>query len=238
MTVDGSKDKIILYHGSKGGIIGDITPSSRYSCDFGRGFYLGTNRLQAETLICNDDKPILYEIELDLKNLRVLKIDNQRDWYLTVAYSRNRLEDYNKEEVYKYYSKFLDDYDVVIGSIADDSIYKSLDSFFDLSITEKTLISCLNTIDLGTQYVCKTERACKNLKIISKKSFSKEEIAKLKKTRIEKVDLAKIKTEEIRKFSIREKGIFFDEIIADFNKNNLSINIKREKKKDKGGAEI
>lgn len=227
-----TNNKLILYHGSKGGIKGDITPLSRNTCDFGRGFYLGTCRLQAETLICNDDRPVLYVIELDLSELNVLKIENQRDWYLTVAYNRKKLEDFKEQEVYSYYSRFLDVYDVVIGSIADDSIYKSLDSFFDLTITEKTLIACLDSIDLGLQYTCKTEKACKKLKIIDKVSYSKKELADLRKLRIERVEDAKLKTEEIRKSSIRNKGVYFDEIVMDFNKKNR-LSDKQKKQKEK-----
>ena len=36
------KNRIILYHGSKSGIIGAIEPKSRKQCDFGKGFYMGT----------------------------------------------------------------------------------------------------------------------------------------------------------------------------------------------------
>lgn len=43
---------MILYHGSRHGINGPIAPLSRDRCDFGRGFYLGTNPLQPLTLIC------------------------------------------------------------------------------------------------------------------------------------------------------------------------------------------
>jgi len=32
---------MILYHGSKSGIKGDIAPKSRDACDFGQGFYMG-----------------------------------------------------------------------------------------------------------------------------------------------------------------------------------------------------
>lgn len=32
---------MILYHGSKSGIKGDIAPNSRDACDFGQGFYMG-----------------------------------------------------------------------------------------------------------------------------------------------------------------------------------------------------
>lgn len=47
-----SFDTITLYHGSKGGIRGDIRPIARPECDFGSGFYMGTKKLQAETLVC------------------------------------------------------------------------------------------------------------------------------------------------------------------------------------------
>ena len=40
-------NRLILYHGSKKGITGDISPISRSECDFGRGFYMGTNTLQS-----------------------------------------------------------------------------------------------------------------------------------------------------------------------------------------------
>ena len=42
----------IFYHGSKKGIIGDIAPISREECDFGQGFYTGTDTLQPLTLVC------------------------------------------------------------------------------------------------------------------------------------------------------------------------------------------
>lgn len=32
---------MILYHGSKSGIKGDIAPNSRDACDFRQGFYMG-----------------------------------------------------------------------------------------------------------------------------------------------------------------------------------------------------
>ena len=41
-----------LLHGSRVGIAGRIAPSSRAECDFGKGFYLGTESSQPLTLIC------------------------------------------------------------------------------------------------------------------------------------------------------------------------------------------
>ena len=43
--------KIILYHGSKSGINGPIAPISTDRCDFGKGFYMGTDRNQPLTLL-------------------------------------------------------------------------------------------------------------------------------------------------------------------------------------------
>lgn len=40
-------DEIVtLYHGSKSGISSAIAPISRECCDFGKGFYMGTDRTQ------------------------------------------------------------------------------------------------------------------------------------------------------------------------------------------------
>lgn len=47
------QETITLYHGSKSGIRGTIAPMSREHCDFGKGFYMGTDRTQPLTLICN-----------------------------------------------------------------------------------------------------------------------------------------------------------------------------------------
>lgn len=44
---------VTLYHGSRSGIRGAIAPISRERCDFGKGFYMGTDKSQPLTLICN-----------------------------------------------------------------------------------------------------------------------------------------------------------------------------------------
>lgn len=52
---------IILYHGSRGGIEGNIKPESREKCDFGKGFYLGENPMQVRGLICGDSDPVFMK---------------------------------------------------------------------------------------------------------------------------------------------------------------------------------
>ena len=45
--------RVLLYYGSKSGLVGDIAPVSREKCDFGKDFYMGTNIEQPLTLICD-----------------------------------------------------------------------------------------------------------------------------------------------------------------------------------------
>ena len=62
--------EITLYHGSKGGIVGNIEPNSRIRCDFGKGFYMGTKPEQAKTLVYHDAMPIFYTMQFKLQNKR------------------------------------------------------------------------------------------------------------------------------------------------------------------------
>ena len=48
--------RMLLYHGSKSGIDGEIAPKSREMCDFGKGFYMGTEPGQPLALICDFEK--------------------------------------------------------------------------------------------------------------------------------------------------------------------------------------
>ena len=62
-------DRQILYHGSKSGISGHIAPKSRRQCDFGKGFYMGTDPAQALTLICDYEYAKFYIVSIDVKQL-------------------------------------------------------------------------------------------------------------------------------------------------------------------------
>ena len=66
---------MLLYHGSKSGIQGDIRPdykSNRETCDFGKGFYLGDMPDQPKGLIANRINGRYYEIEYNAEGLNVL----------------------------------------------------------------------------------------------------------------------------------------------------------------------
>ena len=205
-------NKLVLYHGSKKGIDGEISPISRSECDFGKGFYMGTNTLQPLTLVCNEEKPKFYTVELDMTGLKVLTVEIGMDWAMLIAYYRKEMESAKGTPIYEKYAHMADGYDVIIGYIANDRMYTELSRFFNKTLTDVALINCLSALDLGKQYVAISDRACKQIKVIKEETLSQLELALLKdmsaKRRREGIALA----EEIE-VKYRREGKFFDEIL-------------------------
>lgn len=205
-------NSLILYHGSKKGIYGDIAPISRSECDFGRGFYMGTNTLQPLTLVCNEEKPRFYTVELDITGLKVLNVDIGMDWAMLIAYYRKEMEEAKGTPIYEKYAHMADDYDVIVGYIANDRMYTELSRFFNKTLTDAALINCLSALDLGKQYVAITEKACKQIKIIKEESLSQLELSLLKDMSAERRREGITLAEEIE-VKYRREGKFFDEIL-------------------------
>ena len=207
-------ETITLYHGSKSGIIGDIMPVSRELCDFGRGFYMGTEQIQPLTLICNFPNAKLYSVNMNLSGLKVLNLEIGIDWALLIAYYRGKMDAIKGSNIYVKYANMADDYDLIVGYIANDRIFVVLDRFFSGEITDIALIECLSVLKLGKQYVAITEKACKQIEIISEKSIEEDE----RKILIKKAEVHRIegisKADDIcRKY--RRDGHFFDEILSE-----------------------
>ena len=205
-------NKLVLYHGSKKGIVGDIAPISRDECDFGRGFYMGTNTLQPLTLVCNEDKPKFYAVELDLTGLKVLTVEIGMDWAMLIAYYRKEMESAKGTPIYEKYAHMADGYDVIIGYIANDRMYTELSRFFNRTLTDVALINCLSALDLGKQYVAISEKACKQIKILKEEPLSQLELSLLKDMSAERRKEGITLAEEIE-VKYRREGKFFDEIL-------------------------
>lgn len=209
---DADDNRLIVYHGSKKGITGKIEPISRKSCDFGKGFYLGTDPAQPLTLICDEDKPILYTMKLDLTGLNVLKVEMNLEWAMLIAYYRGYMDEVKGSEIYRKYERLADGYDVILGYIANDRMYRVMKSFFEKEITDVALIHSLSALDLGCQYVCKTAKACDQLEIVDKKELTSLELAILRDKSIVRRQEGIGLTEEIL-LKFRREGKFFDEIL-------------------------
>ena len=205
-------NKLVLYHGSKKGIDGDIAPISRGECDFGKGFYMGTTMLQPLTLVCNEDKPKFYAVELDTTDLKVLTVDISMDWAMLIAYYRKEMESAKGTPVYEKYAHMADGYDLIIGYIANDRMYTELSRFFNRTLTDVALINCLSALDLGKQYVAISEKACKQIKVLKEYPLSQLELALLKDMSAERRKEGIALAEEIE-IKYRREGKYFDEIL-------------------------
>lgn len=204
----------ILFHGSKSGLEEKISPRSRSYCDFGKGFYMGTEILQPLTLIANHDNPKLYFMSIDLKDLNVLKLEDDIEWALIVAVNRGKIDAIKNKKIVDKYNELLSKYDVVVGSIADDRMFFVLDSFFNGNITDKGLIESLTTLNLGKQIVAKNFKACSKIKILKEFNLSVLELCVLKELGENNRKTGILQANVICKNN-RRNGKYFDEIIEE-----------------------
>lgn len=212
MRTDSDDGRLVVYHGSKKGIEGDIAPCSRNHCDFGKGFYLGTDPSQPLTLICDENKPKFYTLKLDLTGLKVLDVKIGLEWAMLIAYYRGYMNDVKDTAVYAKYARMAEGYDVIRGFIANDRMYQVMKRFFEKEITDVALINSLSVLDLGEQYVCVTQKACKQLEIVSVKELSMLELSILREKSIARREEGIAKTEEAL-VKYRREGKYFDELL-------------------------
>ena len=123
------------------------------------------------------------------------------------------MEEAKGSMIYKKYETLSKGYDVIQGYIADDRMYKVMKSFFEKEITDAALFKSLSALDLGTQYVLKTQKACNQLEILKEKKLSPLELEILKDKSIERRDKGMKLTDDILK-KYRREGKYFDEILG------------------------
>lgn len=210
-----SMEDKILFHGSRGGINEKIQPLSRFTCDFGKGFYMGTDIMQAKGIVSNDFDPYIYTLKFNLSEIpdnRILDLRNNDMWIYTILANRRKVKDFNELPLAKNLLDMCNDYDVIIGTIADDSMSKVMEYFRNNLITNKTLEKCIKTVDLGTQYVAKTEFACSKIEILDCKEITYDMASEAKRAEeIKRLDSKQIIDKMIVEH--RNEGLFLDEII-------------------------
>jgi len=214
-------DDILLYHGSRGGLQGAIEPKSRPRCDFGVGFYMGTNELQAKTLVASDANPYFYKLNVKLSKVPKSKILTLKDldWAYFVLYNRGKLESVKGTAFYKKYQKMGNDKDFIVGPIADDNMSRVIKQFVNDEITDKALLKSLSVINYGVQYVAKTPLACSLIERVSELQMTDDEtiplILKSAEYRLEGLNSA-----EQMLWKYRRKGKFFTEIIKSIERSS------------------
>ena len=204
--------RILLYHGSKSGIEGNIASLSRKQCDFGKGFYMGTEPAQALTLICDYEKSKFYIISICADELAHLEVPADIEWAMIVAYNRGRMEKINGTPFYNKYRDLTANKDLIIGSIANDRMFYVIDNFFIGNITDAALVNSLSALQLGKQYVVVTQKGCDNVRIEYEVPLSFLERLVIKDVAEENRARGVTLANDICK-NYRREGKFFDEIL-------------------------
>ena len=211
-AVQPETNRILLYHGSKAGIEGKIEPKSRKQCDFGKGFYMGTDPGQALTLICDYEKSKFYVVSVATDTLAQIEVPADIDWAMLVAYHRGRMEKINGTDFYNKYRNMTAGKDLIIGNIANDRMFFVIDNFFIGNVTDTALVNSLSALQLGKQYVAVSQKGCDAVRVESEISLSYLERLFIKNTaeenRAKGISLA---NDICRNY--RREGLFFDEIL-------------------------
>ena len=211
-AVELEEGRVLLYHGSKSGINGSIQPISRKQCDFGSGFYMGTEPVQALTLICDFEKSKFYIVSVDMNELAQLDVPPDIDWAMLVAFHRGKMEKIKDSSFYNKYRSMAEKKDLVIGSIANDRMFFVIDNFFVGTITDAALVNSLSALQLGRQYVAISQKACDAVRIEKEITISHLERLFLQEVSAENRTKGVSLANDICK-NYRREGKFFDEIL-------------------------
>lgn len=114
-----------IYHGTTEVIENpDVKHSKRY-LDFGKGFYLTTYETQAQkwalrkAMRKNTEAIVnIYELDENWESFRVLSFEEENAKWLDFVCACRKGEALNS------------DYDVIIGNVADDDVFKTVDMYF------------------------------------------------------------------------------------------------------------
>ena len=205
-------NRVLLYHASKSGIEGTIEPKSRKQCDFGKGFYMGTDPGQTLTLICDYEKSKFYIVSVSTENLALIEVPADIDWAMLVAYHRGKMEKIDGTPFYNKYRDMTQDKDLIIGNIANDRMFFVIDNFFVGYVTDMALVNSLSALQLGKQYVVISQKGCDAVRIEAEVELSYLERLFIKEIAEENRARGISLANDICK-NYRREGMYFDEIL-------------------------
>ncbi len=137
----------------------------RINADFGQGFYLSSDLDFSKKWARLREKQdtIINYYSLDINDLKILNFkERNNDWLNYIFKNRNGYGD-----IYK-------DYDVIIGPIANDTIFDLYGILTSGFINNETALKILNNDPLYYQIVIKSEKAKSQLKFLKYEIIDKE----------------------------------------------------------------
>lgn len=203
----------ILFHGCKSKLDFPIDLShSKINNDFGLGFYLGENLLQASTYIANSKSNNVYAFRLDTSSLVVKKFNVSKEWLLAISYYRGWLNRYKDNTIIKDVIKEVENSDVIVAPIADNRMFDIISEFVRGEITDLQCEHALAATNLGMQYVIRTNKAIENISFIKLCYLSEIEKKDCinKRMNLNSLCLGKVK---VARIEYRGKGQYIDELL-------------------------
>ena len=156
-----------LYHTSALELKKPDVHFGRKNADFGGGFYLSDN-LEFAKKWANDRKNCINFYTLDLSDLNVKRFERDEEWFDYIANNRAGNKD-------KYAA-----YDVVIGPIANDTLFDTYGIIFSGLISSNDALKLLKVGNQFTQINIKSEKAASQLTWEHAELLQSDEIAKSK----------------------------------------------------------
>lgn len=156
---------MIVYHGSTHIIKKPDIEHSKNYLDFGKGFYLTTYENQAKQWAVRKGSRqgkqcIVNEYELleDWKELKILSFENENEHWLEFVCDCRKGVNRNQE------------YDMVIGNVADDDVFKTVDMYFRGIWSKEKVLEELRYYKLNNQ-ICVVNQKTLDKMLIFKKSY-------------------------------------------------------------------
>ena len=206
--------EIVLFHGAKRpfSMPIDFAGNSKKTNDFGIGFYLGQTFEQAANYIAVQKQHFVYCFVLNLDGLKTCKFNVDTDWMMTIAYFRGWLQDYQSHPLILEIAKRISAYDIIIAPIADNRMFDLIAEFVGNEITDEQCRHALAATNLGFQYVLKTDKCLKNVKLVQEMFVSEKERAKCVASRAELTMNGSQKVKAAR-IEYKGKGRYIQEIL-------------------------
>ncbi|MBR3738536.1 MAG: DUF3990 domain-containing protein [Eubacterium sp.] len=157
-----------LYHASALELRNPDINFGRKNADFGGGFYL-SDSLEFAKKWANERKNCVNFYSLDLTGLSVKRLERNKEWFEYIANNRSGNSDLFKGA------------DVVIGPIANDTLFDTYGIIFSGLISDEDALELLKTGKQFCQINVKSEKAAKNLKWEKCEILDEQELLNSKK---------------------------------------------------------
>ena len=204
----------VLFHGSKSGIDGPVTINrSREKNDFGQGFYCGETLEQSSMFVSNFPLSSVYVGALKVDGLKRLRYGVERNWMLSVALCRKRLEVYSGHPELSALKAEIEGADYVVAPIADNRMYEVINAFCEGEITDEQCLHSLSATDLGLQYVIKSQKALDHLDIFEQCYLCQDEKEACARRSVELAAVGLDKAKAARR-KYRGQGSYVEELFS------------------------